>query len=61
MTRQPPGEAPRATRAMTGNGLYVSYALQALAVTTLAFRSLLRRVPSLTDRVLEALAARTAR
>ncbi len=35
--------------------------VQALAVTTLAFRSLLRRVPSLTDRVLEALAARTAR
>jgi CRP-like cAMP-binding protein len=35
--------------------------VQALAVTTLAFRALLRRVPSLTDRVLEALAARTAR
>ena len=33
--------------------------VQALAVTTLAFRALLRRVPSLTDRVLEALAART--
>jgi len=35
--------------------------VQALAVTTIAFRALLRRVPSLTDRVLEALAARTAR
>jgi predicted pyridoxine 5'-phosphate oxidase superfamily flavin-nucleotide-binding protein len=35
--------------------------VRALAVTTLAFRALLRRVPSLTDRVLEALAARTLR
>ena len=33
--------------------------VQALAITTLAFRALLRRLPSLTDRVLEALAART--
>jgi len=35
--------------------------VRALAVETLAFRALLRRVPSLTDRVLDALAARTAR
>jgi CRP-like cAMP-binding protein len=35
--------------------------VRALAVETLAFRALLRRLPSLTDRVLDALAARTAR
>jgi uncharacterized protein len=35
--------------------------VQALSVTTPAFRGLLRRVPSLTDRVLETLAARSRR
>ena len=35
--------------------------VQALAVTTVAFRSLLRRLPSLCDRVIEALVARTQR
>jgi uncharacterized protein len=35
--------------------------VRALAVETPAFRALLRRLPSLTDRVLDALAARTAR